>query len=213
MIYPSEREVEYGTSRAIEDYFGRHGFQIIVLPNTQQPEKYIPFDPLFVAGNVVKMFGLQYKRLEPNPDHWTLKTSQYQTISKFGWIYYGLPEVRTWQECQDNQTLLDALRIVNPHRIPHPLASTNTIKLYTNQQTASLSPIKFLRWSNFVRGLFECPLGVRIPTPEELRMLFRQAEYLRDALIDIYALSFGTEPIVHRYSPFLREIPPDDEQE
>lgn len=62
MPYPHERQIEYWTSRAIEDYFDNEGYSILVLPNSPRIEKILPYDHLF-AGKGVKIFGLQYKRL------------------------------------------------------------------------------------------------------------------------------------------------------
>jgi len=76
MPYPNERQIEYWTSRAIEDYFDNEHYNVVVVPNSQHVEHWVPFDHLFVSRGV-KAFGLQYKRLYPNPDHWRLNDWQH----------------------------------------------------------------------------------------------------------------------------------------
>lgn len=200
MTYPTEREVEYWSSRAIEDYFIRHDFRIFVIPNSQRAEKFYPFDHLFVSNNLVKMFGLQYKRLEAKPDHWTLKVVQHELIKKFRWIYYGLPVVRSGSDAQNTHFLLDRLRIVEPYRVPPPTDTSNTIKVFIDKPRPDADPIPYVSWDSFVRGLFDCRNGIKVPSPDNLRDFFVQAEHLREALVDLYAISFGEQNVVIRRS-------------
>lgn len=198
MTYPTEREVEYWSSRAIEDFFIRHGFRIFVIPNSQRAEKFIPFDHLFVSNNLVKMFGLQYKRLEAKPDHWTLKVTQHELITKFGWIYYGLPVVRSWSDAQDTSILLDRLRIVEPYWVPSSIDSSNTIKIFVDKPRPDAHRIPYVTWDSFVQGLFDCSNGIRVPSPDSLREFFVQAEHLREALVDFYAVSEEQKVVLRR---------------
>ena len=94
MSYRHERQIEYWTSRAIEEYFANQGYSVVVIPNSHRAENLIPFDHLF-AGNQIKVFGLQYKRLYPQRDHWHLEEEQHRRLRGFSWIYYALSEVRS----------------------------------------------------------------------------------------------------------------------
>jgi hypothetical protein len=92
--YLPERQVEYWTSRQIEDFLWDAGFQ----PKstlTQTTEWHIPADFVFLPGAPLKMFGIQYKVLyQGTPDYWNTPKRQADQIAKFDWIYYGLSDLR-----------------------------------------------------------------------------------------------------------------------
>jgi hypothetical protein len=91
-IYPHERQIEYWVIHAIEDYFENQGYDVVVLPNTQNAENKIPYDHLF-AGKGIKVFGFQYKRLQNGTnDYWSIDIAQFRQLSSYKWIYYALPE-------------------------------------------------------------------------------------------------------------------------
>lgn len=86
MTYPNERQTEYCTSRAIEEYFENRGYPVVAIPNSQRAEKHVPFDHLF-ANHRLKLFGLEYKRLYESPHHWRLSRDQHHRLFAFPWIY------------------------------------------------------------------------------------------------------------------------------
>jgi hypothetical protein len=61
--YIYERQVEYWTSRGIEDFFLDNGFDVLVYPLTQLTETDVPSDFLFRDQSTKKLFGLQFKSL------------------------------------------------------------------------------------------------------------------------------------------------------
>jgi hypothetical protein len=73
--YIYERQVEYWTSRDIEDFFLNDGFQVSVFPLTQLTEENVPSDFLFLDTGSSKIFGIQFKALYKNDeDFWNLST-------------------------------------------------------------------------------------------------------------------------------------------
>jgi hypothetical protein len=71
--YVYERQVEYWTSRAMENFFLDAGFEVLVFPLTQLTERFVPSDFLYLDTATNKIFGFQYKALHRNGnDHWNL---------------------------------------------------------------------------------------------------------------------------------------------
>ena len=113
--YVYERQVEYWTSRQIEDFLMNAGFCILPIPMEQRIEKYIPADFIFPATELVKLFGIQYKVLYKNgKDHWKLNKQQHDRLKKFPWISYGFSELKSITQARNS---LHYLRLCK-HNIP-----------------------------------------------------------------------------------------------
>src|SRR5689334_16901835 len=94
--YVYERQVEYWTSRGIEDFYVDSGFEVIVLPITQLTEAHVPADFIFFDQQTTKLFGLQYKALYHNGhDHWNINQQQHTKLRQFDWMYYGLSDLKS----------------------------------------------------------------------------------------------------------------------
>lgn len=82
--YIAERQVEYWTSRQIEEFLLNAGHEILVYPIDQKVERYLPADFLYNMGTSVKMFGIQYKALYHNgDDYWKLDQRQPKLLPSF----------------------------------------------------------------------------------------------------------------------------------
>ena len=91
--YLKERQIEYWTSRQIEDFLLNEGFDVFVNPIPQNLEKLLPADFVFQSTKL-KLFVFQYKALYHNSvDHWKLSSQQHKTLQTFDWIYYGFSEI------------------------------------------------------------------------------------------------------------------------
>ena len=207
MSYPHERQIEYLTSRAIEEYFAGQHYYVVVIPNSQRLEKQIPFDHLF-AGSQIKVFGLQYKRLYNRPDHWRLDYDQHRRLLVFEWIYYALSEVRSIQE-QCNA--LHLLKIVEPREIDPPVL---TVPGYQSKefQVHQLGSIHYTRWGGFVQALWGCEYGWQLRSIEEALQVFRIAREIGEALIDIYFVTLGRNRLLVRVSQFIAPVTEEEQR-
>jgi len=188
MSYPHERQVEYWTSRAIEEYFDNEGYTVVVLPNSPHIEKRIPYDHLF-AGQKIKVFGLQYKRLYPgNPDYWLIDIPQWQRAKRFPWIYYALSQIVSIRQ---RRNALHLLTIVESHALGPQIASS-AAKHAMRLKDADLGKNKILyfRWGGFVRALFGCRVGWSPASIDELRGNLADAKSLLSTLADLYIVPF-----------------------
>lgn len=203
MAYPHERQIEYWTSRSIEEYFENLGYPVVVIPNSQRAEKRIPFDHLF-ANNRIKLFGLQYKRLYHSPDHWRLEQHQHDTLQRYPWIYYALSEVRSIGE---HRNALHLTRIVQPTNIPW---AESTARLQPNSLRGERA---YARWGGFVQGLFHCYFGKVISNYNELRNELAPLADIDDLLINVYLITPDSQSLIVHRSPFIAELPSQDEGE
>lgn len=196
-LYVAERQVEYWTSRAIEDYFLNAGYDCFAYPVTQHAEKYIPADFIFQTGNRAKIFGLQYKALYGPSEHWHLTRHQHQAIQAFPWITYGLSELRTTREARN---ALHLLRLKRP-------AFTYVPEL----TIAATFPYK--RWGAFSKDLETCSEGRLVRSVPEFMDLFIPAlESLSavsevERMLDVFLVNLDV-PTVLRFSSAIRA---DDE--
>ena len=201
MAYPNERQVEYWTSRAIEDYFDNECYSVIVLPNTPLVEQHIPFDHLF-TGQGVKVFGLQYKRLYANPDRWRLKQAQHAQMKKYDWIYYALSQVR---HIRQHRNALHMLQLTDA-------SFTWSSNLKPEHLGTSRGGIPYARWGGFVQLLFDCSRGWPLQSKEEVRTALGVASDLAEALIDLYFLA-PAERLLVRVSPLVADVVGDGLEE
>lgn len=193
MTYPNERQIEYWTSRAIEDYFDNERYTVVVVANSQRVEHQVPFDHLFV-GHGLKTFGLQYKRLYPLPDRWRLTDWQHQQMQTYGWIYYALSGVKSVQEHRNALHLLQLVEPDFPYRSRlHPLDLGDKPK------------IRYARWGGFVQGLFGCRFGWQPQSLEGIREALAVARDLAEMLIDLYFVAPRVQVVV-RVSPFVADV-------
>lgn len=189
--YVTERQVEYWTSREIENSLLDVGYQVVVLPIPQNLEREIPADHVF-SGDL-KIFGIQYKALYHNgkQDFWRLSKKQHSTLKGFPWIAYGLSEIRSIKQARSS---LYALRIKNPS-----FSFAWTLRL------ADSSP--YMRWWAFFRHLQSCTWGAKVSSLEEVQELLSDAwEQLTDddqrEFCDLFLLDMET-PMAVRISMAL----------
>lgn len=194
--YIPERQVEYWTSRQIEDYYLNAGFECITYPLTQRVEEHIPADFVFQAGAFAKMFGLQiqYKALYPGlGDHWELDATQHAQLARFGWIYYGLSGLKQRGEFRN---ALHALRVKDP-----AFAFSSTL--------ASSASSPYMRWWAFDGWLQDCRAGVRVYGKADLQRHFGPvldsplARGEAEELIDVFVVNYGARRVAH-FAPQLR---------
>jgi hypothetical protein len=194
MTYPHERQVEYWTSRAIEEYFDNERYSVIALPNTPRVEHLIPFDHLF-AGQRVKVFGLQYKRLHPDPDHWRLEKDQHGQMKNYDWIYYALSQVR---HIHQHRNALHMLQLTDA-------SFAWRARLRPEHLGTGRGRISYARWGGFVQLLLGCSYGWQLRSKEEANAALGVASDLAEALIDLYFLA-PAERLVARVSPFVADV-------
>ncbi|MDD5082586.1 MAG: hypothetical protein PHU08_04360 [Dehalococcoidales bacterium] len=206
--YPHERQIEYWVSRAIEDYFGNQGYDVVVLPNTQTAENQIPYDHLF-AGTGVKVFGFQYKRLKNGAkDYWSIDIAQFRQLSNYGWIYYALPEITSVRQ---RRNALHLIAIIKSTSLRNKIgtAVNGERRLLQSEIRGGLL---YYRWGGFVQGLFSCKLGWRPSSPDELRSVFRDSAGTLSSLTDIYIVPLDVRDtrLAIRISPFMTDIRDDN---
>jgi hypothetical protein len=164
------------------------------MPNSQQTEHWIPFDHL-IAGQGLKIFGLQYKRLYPNSDRWRLSAGQHQQMQHFDWIYYALSDLK---HIDQHRNALHLLRLVESdfrHRS----------SLYPEDLGSGKDKIRYARWGGFVRGLFRCYFGWAPADPYEIRSSLAEVRELAEFLVDIYVVAPAAKTVV-RISPFVADL-------
>lgn len=148
-VYVPERQVEYWTSRQIEDFLWDAGFETHVFPLTQGTEKHIPADFIFMPGSPIKLFGLQYKVLYRDVhDYWKTPQTQIDQVSKFGWLYYGLSDLKA---LRDARNALHALRICDASKIVAP----RTTVAHFGQKV-------YFRWWAFFESMRACKFGLQL---------------------------------------------------
>jgi hypothetical protein len=202
--YPHERQIEYWVSRAIEEYFDNEGYNVIVLPNSNRAEAKLPYDHLF-AGQGIKVFGLQYKRLhEANEDYWSVDIAQFKQISKFNWIYYALPQITSIRQ---HRNALHLLTITKSSSLKSRIASASAsnYRLLKSDLGIASGKVPYFRWGGFVQKLFSCTEGWRPSNADELSSMFQEAHDLLSTLIDLYIVSLTTK-LAFRISPFVTDL-------
>lgn len=158
--YIYERQVEYWTSRGIEDFFLDSGFDVLVYPLTQLTEADVPADFLFRDQATMKLFGLQFKSLYRNgEDGWNINQQQHQRLQRFEWMYYGLSDMKTPSQ---QRTALHYLRIKG-------IRFAYQAQLTCNDLSGFGPGGGYLRWAAFYEGLKDCRHGRLIRTQDELR--------------------------------------------
>lgn len=191
--YLKERQIEYWTSRQIEDFLLNEGFDVFVNPIPQSLEKLLPADFVFQSTKL-KLFGFQYKALYHNSaDHWKLSNQQHQTLQAFDWIYYGLSEMTSIKQSRNSLYYL----LIRDTSMPF-------IKKY---ELSSAYNSVYSRWGAFYKGLKNCTKGVRIKSSGDLREKVNPNKesdldgFARD-MIDIFLTDFNNNK-VYKYSSFI----------
>lgn len=157
--YVYERQVEYWTSRATENFFLDAGFEVLVFPLTQLSEKDVPSDFLYLDTSTSKLFGFQYKALYKNGvDHWGLSAGQHARLASFDWMYYGLSDLRA---ARQHRNALHYLRVV---AAGFPFQQQVTA---AGWQRNGLPP--YSRWAAFFEGLRVCTHGRKIAGKSDLQ--------------------------------------------
>jgi hypothetical protein len=156
--YVYERQVEYWTSREIENFFLDSGFEIVVFPLTGLIEKQLPSDFLFFDKGLTKIFGFQFKALYKNKhDHWRLNPQQHEQLKTFDWMYYALSDITSSLQ---HRTALHYLRIA-----PSSFEFTENL---TRSSLPQLGDARYVRWAAFFEGLRKCKYGKKIRHQDDL---------------------------------------------
>lgn len=193
--YVYERQAEYWTSRAIEEFFLDSGFEVLTFPLSQLSERILPADFLFVDKTHAKLFGLQYKPLYRNgEDFWPIDLQQNERLKKFPWIYYCLSDLR---EASQHRLALHFCRIVDPARIDADkifASGVHRLQYYS-------------RWAAFYENLTSCRKGHRVESLTDLLHLLEPITNLHfawelRALVDVFVANFKEKRTVH-FSPLL----------
>ena len=158
--YVSERQVEYSTSRQIENVFRNAGFDMSVRPIEQNTERYLPSDHIFYVNGLAKIFGIQYKVLYRNgEDHWRMNARQHSTLQRFPWIYYGLSDLKS-------DTGID-------NSLNHLRLYKNNIRLRENNHFMSKlrvsSKKSYTGWATFYEELLQCNRGFKVNSKGKLK--------------------------------------------
>ncbi|MEH1893677.1 MAG: hypothetical protein V7K92_31110 [Nostoc sp.] len=185
--YVAERQVEYWTSRQIEEFFLDAGHQILVYPIEQRIERYLPADFLYNIDSPIKLFGIQYKALYHNgSDYWKLDQRQHDTLGSFPWIYYGCSDLR---KSSDFRNSLHYLRVYENNKpIPPKLLPERRI-FYT-------------QWAVFYEYLLSCKRGEVTSTREKLIDLLSPytAQVIRqdsiNNIVDVFAFNIESKNTV-----------------
>lgn len=183
--YPHESQIEFWISRAVDEYFDNLGYDVAVLPNTRAAEKAIPYDHLF-AGQGVKVFGFQYKRLKEGPsDHWEIDIPQLKQLLNFPWIYYALPEITSIRQRRNalHLTIIAASKSVDKII---KTANTTSQGLKRTDMGFGQNKAPYSRWGGFVKALFACTEGWRPTSSSQLQAILADSPSLFEDLSDIY---------------------------
>lgn len=206
-VYVPERQVEYWTSRQIEDFLWDAGYETQVIPLTQTTERYIPADFLFLPDAPIKLFGIQYKVLyQDTVDYWKTPQRQIDQVSKFGWIYYGLSDLK---KLRDARNALHALRLCDASMIAAP----RTVMTHINKAV-------YYRWWAFFEAMRSCKLGITLDNEGDflgaMAPVWENLPMLNDAqdAVEVFLLHTGTRKAI-RYStlvtgPMNRFLPRDE---
>ncbi|QZZ20329.1 hypothetical protein J5X98_24220 [Leptothermofonsia sichuanensis E412] len=191
-----ERQVEYWTSRQIEEFFLNAGFNIVVYPVEQRIERYLPADHIFgVDKALVKLFGIQYKALYHNSvNYWKLDQRQHCRLIHFPWIYYGLSDL---QSVSDGRNGLHYLRILS-----------SAFPYVNKLDVGSLGP--YYHWGAFYQHLQSCQTGRLVQNISDLQEAIsplqeRDLDRTTIEVTDIFVANFNTKQLVH-LSPQLKQV-------
>lgn len=190
--YLYERQTEYWTSRAIEDYFLDAGFQIVTFPISQIHERDLPADFVFCHPGTKKIFGIQYKTLyNEDGDHWTLDEHQHRDLQLYSdWIFYGLSEMKVAQE---HRTALHKTIFVSVKREFQARIDAKNLP-----ETVGL----YYRWGGFVKNLEKCPIGLKVESADEIRNAIRRTirneiPELDINLVDVFVTNLEASRVIH----------------
>lgn len=196
--YVYERQVEYWTSRQIEEFFLDAGFEVLVFPLTPYREPLIPADFIFFDKQRSKLFAFQYKALYHNEvDFWPIDPKQHHKLADFPWIYYCLSELKS---TRDHRAALHLARIVKAN-------FKFRERVYLNRENGLI----YSRWGAFYQGLERCTHGIPVSSLEQFRNLLNPFEYLEPPLelsrlmVDIFIVDFESRHSV-RFSSQLRDV-------
>lgn len=147
-VYVAEQHVQEWTSAAIVSYLEARGYVVRDWHVTQDLEKHVPTDWIFLDSSRLKVFGFQYKALYSNgSDHWRLDHDQHDAFQGFPWVYYAASEITT---TRDQADALKLVRIYSPG-----------ISYHRRLLRHGRGP-RYLRWSTFFRAFAACLVGYRV---------------------------------------------------
>ncbi len=152
-VYIAEQHVQDWTSAAIVNYLSVRGYTIRDWHVTQDLEKNVPTDWIFVDESRLKVFGLQYKALYSNGnDHWRLDRDQHSALQGYPWVYYAASEMTGPRE----QTRALSLIRIYGQDIP-----------YRHRLARRGRRVRYLRWPMFFRAFAACLVGHRVRSRSE----------------------------------------------
>lgn len=177
-----------------------------MLPNSTQAEKHLPYDHLF-AGEGIKIFGFQYKRLNPGnqADYWKIDINQYNQMQQYKWIYYALSEVDSIKRRRNALHLLVIMSSDQMRGIVNSTSASHQFILSRSKIGVSNGGVPYYRWGGFVQGLLSCNIGWKPRTEKELKVTFKDVWDIRDTLVDLYLVAPYLN-ITIRMTPFIRDI-------
>jgi hypothetical protein len=153
----AEQHVQDWTSAQILAALRRRGYAVRDWHQTQDTEKFVPADWLFMDRTRLKVFGLQYKALYRNgTEYWPLDESQHATLARYPWIVYCASELTAVTEKGQS------LSMARFYGVDFP---------YQPRLRRRIRRPKYLRWREFIRGFESCLFGHRVTTKAELRSL------------------------------------------
>lgn len=202
--YVPERQSEYWTSRQIEDFFENCGIDLHTIPVSQQIEKKLPADFVFLPEQKIKLFGLQYKALYQDTagDFWKLNNHQHLTLQTFDWIYYGFSELKIRKHKRNS---LHLLKIYVPNQFAFPASG---------RFKQAAPPVNaYYRWGGFFKMLEDCRCGLKINSLEDLKKALSDTYQDIASEISLFIHNFDTGVTVS-VNRLLRpdEQYPDDER-
>lgn len=187
--YLYERQTEYWTSRAIEDYFLDAGYEVITFPLSQFAEHEVPFDFLFFEKTTCKLFGLQYKTLYKNDqDYWPLNEQQHYALQRFSnWGYYCLSQMK---ETKDHRIAVHKALFI-------PVTLNFCERIHAGHVDAM-----YYRWGGFVNGLERCTIGIRVNSRNDIVTALRPVERKNNSEIDqnaldMFAANIDLKRVIH----------------
>ena len=153
-VYIAEQHIQEWTSAAIVQYFRARGYTVRDWHLTQDLEKHVPTDWIFVDQTRLKVFGVQYKALYSNGnDYWQLDRDQHEAVQHYPWVFYGASEMTHPRQQRD------ALRLVRIYA---------TDLQYRHRLSRRQRRVRYLRWPTFFRAFEACLLGYRVNSRSEL---------------------------------------------
>lgn len=199
-----ERQTEYWTSRAIENFFHDEGYEVSTFPLSGVTEGELPLDYVFWSPRFAKMFGIQYKALYGNGDeHWPIDVAQLAALKNIPWAAYSLSEMddpRQWRSALHRQA------IVFPAKVDLRPGSVRIERRDLGER------IRYARWGGFIEMIERCQFGFKVDGKADLRAELNRLvqspnrELLQ--MVDLFVADKEERKVLH-LDPIMKDIPPN----